>query len=56
MNKKTRIELLRTYRTLYEGRLIEHRSTYLSDVDQLAAVQLSLLLLQKKVCRLCYYI
>jgi len=49
MNRNTKIEILRAYRELYSGKLIEHRSTFLSDVDQLAAIQLAVLLLQKKV-------
>ena len=35
------------YRQLFTGSLIESRSTYLNDVDQLAAIQLSVLFLQK---------
>ncbi|XP_066931504.1 PCNA-interacting partner-like [Clytia hemisphaerica] len=49
MNKNLKVEILKTFRELFDGRFIEHRSTFLSDVDQLAAIQLALLLLQKKL-------
>ena len=42
-------ESLCEYRGLCNGSLIEHRSTYLNDVDQLAAIQLSVLIMQKRV-------
>ena len=49
MNQKSKIDLLKAYRQSFQGRVIEQQSTFLSDVDQLAAIQLSVLLLRKKV-------
>ncbi|XP_057312796.1 PCNA-interacting partner-like [Hydractinia symbiolongicarpus] len=46
---QTNHQKLQTYRKVFTGALIKHRSTYLSDVDQIAAIQLSLLLLQKSI-------
>lgn len=39
---------LKEYREHFKGSLIEKRSTYLSDLNQLAAIQLSVIFLYKK--------